>query len=58
MQNASHTLENYMEKYQPIRTQCLITDTLNAVLAARERKRLENYDTEKMSLFYKGVLED
>jgi hypothetical protein len=35
-----------------------VKDTLNACVGAKERKRLEIYDTEKMSLYYKIVLED
>ena len=36
----------------------MVADTLNAVLGHAERKRLENYDIEKMSVLYKAVLED
>lgn len=56
--NQSSTIENYLEKYQPIRTQIMITDTLNSISQKSERKRLENYDTEKMALLYKVILED
>lgn len=29
-----------------------------SVMGVRERKRLENYETEKMGLLYKVILED
>lgn len=36
----------------------MVSETLGAILGRRERKRLEAYDTEKMALLYKIVLED
>ena len=36
----------------------MVSETLGAVLGRRERKRLETYDTEKMALLYRIVLED
>ena len=52
--NINHciTLDNYLEKYLPIRTQGLINETLRSVLGGKERRRLELYDNEKNSLLY------
>lgn len=52
--NINHciTLDNYLEKYLPIRTQSLINETLRSVLGGKERRRLELYDNEKNSLLY------
>ena len=52
--NTNHcvTLDNYCEKYLPIRTQGLINETLRSVLSGKERRRLELYDNEKNGLLY------
>ena len=52
--NTNHciTLDNYSEKYLPIRTQSLINETLRSVLSGKERRRLELYDNEKNGLLY------
>lgn len=52
--NTNHciTLDNYLEKYLPIRTQGLINETMRSVLGGKERRRLELYDNEKNSLLY------
>jgi len=52
------TIENFLEKYQPLRTQYIITETLEAVIGSKERRRLEKYDQEKFGLLYKVILED
>ena len=51
-------MENYLEKYQIVRMQIQITETLNCVLGLKERRRLEVYDTEKMAVLYKVLLDD
>ena len=51
-QNHCSTLDNYLEKYQPIHVQAQIQETLMAVLGGRERRRLELYDNDKNSLLY------
>ena len=58
--SANHcvTLDNYLEKYLPIRTQSLINETLRSVLAGKERRRLELYDNEKNALLYTNLLTD
>jgi len=50
--NHCHTLDNYLEKYLPIRSQALINETLRSVLSGKERRRLELYDSDKTSLLY------
>ena len=52
------TLDNYLEKYLPIRTQSQLNDTLRSVLSGKERRRLELYDNEKNSLLYRNLLTD
>ena len=52
------TLDNYLEKYLPIRTQGLINETLRSVLGGKERRRLELYDNEKNSILYQYLLVD
>ena len=52
------TLDNYLEKYLPIRTQALINETLRSVLSGKERRRLELYDNEKNSILYQYLLVD
>ena len=52
------TLDNYLEKYQPIRMQSLINETLRSVLSGKERRRLELYDNEKNGLLYQRLLHD
>ena len=56
--NHSITLDNYAEKYLPIRTQGLINETLRSVLSGKERRRLELYDNEKNGLLYQQLLCD
>ena len=58
--NTNHciTLDNYLEKYLPIRTQGLINETLRSILGGKERRRLELYDNEKNSLLYQQLLCD
>ena len=58
--NTNHciTLDNYSEKYLPIRTQSLINETLRSVLSGKERRRLELYDNEKNGLLYQQLLCD
>eukprot|EP00347_Sterkiella_histriomuscorum_P021638 403333283 len=56
--NNAQTVDNYIEKYQQIRFQHQLTETLMSVLSQKERRRLEHYDSEKMALLYKCVLDD
>jgi hypothetical protein len=41
--NRAETIDSYLDKYQPIRTQFLIQETLESVLSSKDKRRLENY---------------
>lgn len=58
--NSNHaiSMDNYLEKYAPIRTQALIDETLRAVLSGKERRRLELYDAEKNAILYRSLIAD
>ena len=56
--NHAISMDNYLEKYLPIRTQALIDETLRAVLSGKERRRLELYDAEKNAILYKSLIAD
>ena len=58
--NTNHcaTLDNYLEKYLPIRCQTLITETCQSVLDGKAKRRLELYDCQKNSLLYQNLLVD
>ena len=47
-----------MNKYQPVRVQNMIDETLDATLTGEERRNHELYANDKISLLYKIVLED
>lgn len=51
-------LDNYLDKYQPLRVQGMIGETLEACLTGAERRNHELYLSDKISLLYKIVLED
>jgi seryl-tRNA synthetase len=51
-------IDNYLDKYQPVRMQSMIGDTLNACLIDEPRRRHELYDNDKISLLYKMILDD
>ena len=51
-------LDNYLEKYNPIRVQEFINETLRSVLDGKERRRLELYDSEKTAILYKNLVQD
>lgn len=52
------TLDNYQDKYAPIRIQGMINETLRSILGGKERRRLELYDNEKNSILYQALLID
>ena len=61
MQNTDNhcvALDNFMNKYQPVRVQNMIDETLDATLTGEERRNHELYAQDKISLLYKIVLED
>ena len=51
-------LAHYQEKYQPVRIQAMIGDTLYACLTGPARRAHELYDSDKLSLLYKSILSD
>jgi len=51
-------LAHYQEKYQPVRVQAMIGDTLYACLEGSARRNHELYDSDKLSLLYRDILED
>lgn len=52
------TLDNYQDKYAPIRIQGMINETLRSILGGKERRRLELYDNDKNSILYQALLLD
>jgi|TARA_B110000285_G_scaffold223307_1_gene278621 hypothetical protein len=55
LRNENHctALDNYLDKYQPVRMQGMIGDTLYACLYGGERRKHELYDQDKISLLYR-----
>ena len=51
-------LAHYQEKYQPVRVQAMIGDTLYACLTGPARRAHELYDSDKLSLLYRDILAD
>ena len=58
IENHCTTIENYIDKYLPIRTQFIVSDTLESIIGIKERHRMEKYNTEKFALMYRNILED
>lgn len=56
--NHCQALDSYLDKYQPVRMQNMIGQTLYACLKGDERRNHELYDQDKISLLYKIILED
>ena len=56
--NHCKAIDNYLDKYQPVRVQAMIGDTLNACLTGEPRRSHELYDSDKLSLLYRLILED
>lgn len=52
-ENHCTALDNYLDKYQPVRMQGMIGDTLYACLYGAERRKHELYDQDKISLLYR-----
>ena len=50
------SLDYYLDKYMPVKIQCMISDTLFSCLTGNERRLLELYDADKLSLLYKIIL--
>lgn len=56
--NQSLTIENFMEKYMPIKVQTQISDTLKAIVDKKLRKNLENFETQKFEELHTLILSD
>jgi len=51
-------LDHYLYKFQPVKMQNMISDTMRSILTGNERRSHELYEAEKNSLLYKLVLSD
>ena len=56
--NEVKTLDNWIEKYEPLRTQNQVSQTLSAILTGKEKKRLTDYDDMLFTKLYDVVLLD
>lgn len=56
--NQFNTVENFVEKYIPIRIQSQISETLNSVLPRSYLNKLDNYEMEKFNELNMKILED
>ena len=56
--NHSFTLENFMEKYVPMRIQSQISETLNSCLDRKGMKFLALYEKQKFEDLHNMILED
>ena len=56
--NHSLTLENFMEKYVPMRIQSQISETLNSCLDRKSMKFLAQYERQKFEDLHNMILED
>ena len=56
--NLCYAVENCVEKYQPVRTQAMIGETLKACLTGEMTRKHELYDNEKIQLLYSVILGD
>ena len=56
--NQFNTVENFVEKYIPIRIQSQISETLNSVLPRPQLNKLDNYEMEKFNELNMKILED
>ena len=51
-------IDNYLDKFQPLRVQAMINDHLNACLHSETRRKHKVYEDKKTSLLMKIILED
>ena len=56
--NHSITIENFMEKYLPIKIQSQISDTVKIVTDKKSRKNLDLYEQHKYEELHSAILED
>lgn len=53
--NQFNTVENFVEKYIPIRIQSQISETLSVVLTRSQINKLENFEMEKFQVLNSGI---
>jgi hypothetical protein len=51
-------LENYIEKYIPLRVQNIISETMDRVLGAKDKKRMREYEEKKFLQLRNIIIED
>lgn len=51
-------LDQYLDRYQPVRMQSMISETLEACLKDEPRRMHELYHSDKIGLLYRAILED
>lgn len=56
--NQFNTVENFVEKYIPIRIQSQISETLGSFLPRSQLNKLENFEMEKFNELNLKILED
>ena len=56
--NQFNTVENFVEKYIPIRIQSQISETLGCILTRAQLNKLENFEMEKFQMLNSVILED
>lgn len=53
-----HALDQYLDKFQPLRMQAMINDHLNSCLHAETRRKHKIYEDKKTGLLLRLILED
>ena len=56
--NRLKTTENYIHKYEPLRCQVMITETLESTLGQIERKKLKAFNRVMFNRLDKAILDD
>lgn len=58
LENHCVALDNYLDKYQPVRMQDMINDHLDASLISEPRKKHTQYQSQTISKLYRALLYD
>lgn len=56
--DGQRALENWLEKYEPLKVQHLITDTLSACLNRKSKQKLGEYDLRQCEKLRQAILDD
>ena len=51
-------LDQYLDKYQPVRMEDAVTEHLDASLSGEERIKHKSYTAARMSVLYRALLDD